>query len=199
MPVYLTCSACGRPFSRTPAKAGAYCSQTCHRQEAQRPGPIALSDDGTTGLVPLYAHDGSVRAHAIIDASDIAWASQWRWHLDTKGYAARSGVSIRLHRELLGLRPGDTRQGDHIDRNKLNDRRANLRIASHQGNMQNRPSQRGSSSSYRGVSFNRKLAKWQASIQIGPKKTYLGVFAEEREAAEVARLARANLMPYATD
>lgn len=62
--------------------------------------------------IPLSARDGSIRAYAIVDATDAHWINQWRWHLD-KGYARRNEwrdgkcIAILLHRELLGLRSGD--------------------------------------------------------------------------------------------
>jgi hypothetical protein len=164
-----------------------------------------MSEDGTTALIELRGIDGSIRDYAIIDAADAEWASQWRWGLDGQGYAARNdGLRPHrryayLHRELLGLpRIGDGRQGDHIDRVRLNNRRSNLRILTSHTNPQNTTS-RKHSSVYRGVAWDPLRGKWTAQIQHQGKYTHLGRFATEEEAAEVARAARARILPFATD
>ena len=168
-----------------------------------RPAPNKIQDDGSIGI-PLCARDGSIRAYAIIDAADATWISQWRWSLN-EGYARRNVWiqqrvrHIYLHRELLGLKRGNRLKGDHIDRDKLNCRRSNLRIVPHVGNMQNVPSHAGSSSSFRGVHWDKAHQKWQAQINTNGKSTYIGLFENEADAAEAARDARQRLMSFAVD
>lgn len=157
-----------------------------------------------TALIPLRARDGSVRAYAIVDAADADWINQWKWHLDVDGYARRSQKingkwqTLLMHRELLGLTQGDGLEGDHIDRNTLNDRRNNLRSLPKGKNMQNFPSM-GGSSSYRGVSWFKRTRKWRAQVQVDGRTVYVGYFRNEQEAANAARLARARLLPYSVD
>jgi hypothetical protein len=151
-------------------------------------------------LIPLRARDGSIRAYAIVDAADAAWVNQWRWCL-SDGYVHRNaggGKHVKLHRELLGLTRGDGVEVDHENRNKLDNRRGNLRRATHAGNMQNHPGY-GGSSKYRGVTWNKKLNKWVASIRAYGKQTHIGVFVSEDEAGAAARRARETLMPLAVD
>ncbi len=201
------CRCCAGEFFVTPYVVeigkGLYCSQSCHYgKQAQR---VALNADGVTATVALHAADGSIRAHALIDASDADFAGQWPWHLSDSGYAVRGDRQdgklriLRLHRELFGIAPGDHREVDHINRNKLDDRRSNLRVATRDEQMQNVPSKPGSSSQYRGVHWHRHRKKWVARIGVGGKSMYLGLFSSEAEAAEAARAARARLMPYAVD
>ncbi len=160
--------------------------------------------DAPIVLVPLRARDGSVRAFAIIDEADSEWVNQWRWYL-CKGYAIRAGwehgrkQTIRLHRLLLGLTHGDGLEGDHLNRDRLDCRRANLRVTTTRGNSQNRSSHTGSTSKYRGVSWSRSNSKWKAEVTVNGKRTYLGHFISESEAAQIAREARSRLLPYATD
>jgi len=169
------------------------------------PAPTANADGSAS--VPLCAKDGSIRAYAAIDIDDAAWASQWRWFLNIHGYAARhdwdgttkTDRTVMLHRELLGLAYGDRRRGDHINRDRLNNRRSNLRLATHAENMQNKNAYRGGTSHYRGVCWNEHTRKWQASLRVNGKSINLGGFADELEAAEAARSARARLMPHAID
>jgi hypothetical protein len=207
MPVQCTCPTCGTTFFRVPSKVlpGSRCSNSCSMRQ-----PILLSefsDDGMTAKIPLCAKDGSIRAYALVDAADEQWVSQWRWHLNAQGYAARQmpisksakqrRQSIRLHRALLGLTPGDGLEGDHKDLDRLNCRRSNLRIVTKTGNRQNRDALRGSTSTHRGVSWDSRARKWIAQVSIGGKNRVLGRFSDELEAAEIAKTARVRFMPAA--
>ena len=153
-------------------------------------------------LIPLRARDGSVRAYALIDVADAEWVNQWRWSLGADGYAYRSRRegrakhTIRLHRAILGLTRGDGQEGDHIDRDRLNCRRTNLRKLPGKGNRQNVSSTIGSSSKYRGVYFDKDSRKWRAYVQVEGRQRYFGRFNDEEAAAEAARLARIRLLPY---
>jgi len=164
-------------------------------------------DTTPTGVVriPLRARDGAVRNYAIVDAADAAWVNQWRWHLSTKGYVSRTAkisgqyVKFRLHRELLGLTNGDGFEGDHINRDRLDNRRCNLRAVSHAANTQNVTSHQGTTSKHRGVSWNKQKRKWEGRVRVNGRAIHLGYFADESQAAEAARAARARLLPNATD
>jgi hypothetical protein len=165
------------------------------------------SDD--TVRIPLRAKDGSVRAYALVDAADAEFVGRWTWRLDAQGYAGRGErvggrtgpyTHIFLHRELLGLPRGDQAIiTDHINRDRLDNRRANLRALLKASNPQNVPSYRGASSQYRGVSWMKRNRKWIAYVQIEGKQHYLGLFVSEDEAASAAKAARVRLLPYATD
>lgn len=80
----------------------------------------------------------------------------------------------------------DGMQTDHINGDRLDNRRANLRICNGMENARNR----GVSarhieipSRYKGVSWERRAARWQAQIGCDGKKFHLGLFATEEEAA----------------
>jgi len=154
-----------------------------------------------TVRIPLRARDGSIRAYALVDAADADWVNQWRWCL-TAGYASRgmrvNGRSrvVYLHRELLALTPGDAFDGDHINRNKMDNRRNNLRALPKGKNLQNVSSQEGSTSRHRGVYWNKKAGKWTAQIGINGRSTYLGLFLREDDAAEAARAAQRRVFPF---
>lgn len=163
-------------------------------------------DTTPTGVVriPLRARDGAVRDYAIVDAADAEWVNQWRWHLSTSGHAARTAsvngkkVMRFLHRELLALAKGDGREGDHINRDRLDNRRCNLRVITHAGNAQNL-SPKGNTSKYRGVHWYARTRKWRACVSAGGKTRVLGQFDTEEEAAKVALAARRELLPFAVD
>lgn len=70
---------------------------------------------------------------------------------------------------------------DHIDGDTLNNRLSNLRKCTKSDNSRNQKKTRGSSK-YKGV-YLYKSGIWRATIQL-EKKTHLGYFEDEREAAQ---------------
>jgi AP2-like factor (euAP2 lineage) len=157
-------------------------------------------------LIPLCALDGTVRAEAVVDAEDAAWA-RWRWSLGRGGYAIRTvrladrrTYSLSLHRAIMGLQRGDPRQVDHINGDVLDCRRSNLRIVPGQAaNRQNVRSRRGSTSSYRGVSWDKRTKSWRAVVKVDGATYWLGRYADEEEAAAVTASFRAVHVPYSVE
>lgn len=171
-------------------------------QYTTEPRPIPLlSDDGLTARLPLRNMARETVAYVTIDAADVEWMNQWNWCLDRDGYVMRGifnggkGRCIKIHRAIMGLSVGDGLEVDHINRDKLDNRRANLRIVPKGSNVQNMGSRVGSSSRFRGVTWNKRSCKWQAQLH----GVYLGMYESEVEAGEVARKARAEKYPYAVD
>lgn len=72
---------------------------------------------------------------------------------------------------------------DHIDRDKLNNTRENLRFATHSQNNQNKQKRKNSTSKFIGVSFRRDKNLWRARICIDKINISLGYFKIEAEAA----------------
>ncbi|HVQ45170.1 MAG TPA: AP2 domain-containing protein [Candidatus Saccharimonadia bacterium] len=152
-----------------------------------------MQSDDTTVRIPLRAKDGSVRAYALIDADDADFVNQWEWHF-ASNYAVRNerfGDSgwrqIFMHREILDLpRLSKYRGpvGDHINRDKLDNRRANLRAVSKSEDAQNGPP-RGGTSATPGVNWHKRQRKWIARVRVGDARRHLGSFDTE-EAASAA-------------
>lgn len=72
---------------------------------------------------------------------------------------------------------------DHINHNRLDNRKENLRECSSEENGRNKSKRSGTYSKFLGVTKSRK--KWMAQIEKDGKSTYLGVFDSEYEAAKV--------------
>ena len=136
---------------------------------------------------------------AIIDSSDFHLVRGRKYFAhgrDQLFYAARTennhatgkNLTVRLHRELLGLKSGDPRHVDHIDGDGLNNTRANLRICTQAENNRNRRSSRWSASKFLGVSKGNGN-KWKAEGGLPNSKggrakhVYLGEFHLEQGAA----------------
>jgi hypothetical protein len=117
-----------------------------------------------------------------VDAADYERLSQYRWHL-CSGYAARyyKGRQLFMHRDLM--QPPKRMVVDHIDHNKTNNCRANLRICTPAENQRNRVKRFGAGSRYKGVCYKKDLRKYYARFRINGQRLWLGCFDDEAEAA----------------
>ncbi len=129
---------------------------------------------------------------ALVDDEDYDHLMQWKWHY-CGGYAMRKErgrrsdphPTILMHRAILTTPSGMLT--DHINLNKLDNRRCNLRICTAAQNNYNRTPYhtRTATSRFKGVRFDRRLNKWQAFIVLQKgKQTHLGYFIDEINAAE---------------
>ena len=158
------------------------------------------------GRIPLRARDGSIRAYALVDDADFAWLNQWDWYLE-KTYAARKEWAtgkhhtIYLHRQILGLERGDPRMGEHENRDRLDYRRSNLRIAGqgHSDNQQNVGLRADNTSGYRGVTWHKLGRKWAARVKLNGKDHHLGLHDTAEMADAAAKAFRAKHMPFSED
>lgn len=103
---------------------------------------------------------------------------------------------IYLHHLVAG-KPGKGMEIDHRDGNKLDARRANLRVCSRMENAQNVSGKKVSSSRFRGVHRTRKNPAsgkvWVAQITCDHRVKCLGNFTTEEEAAAAYNTAAAEL------
>jgi hypothetical protein len=120
---------------------------------------------------------------ALVDPVDADLA-EYRWSaLEYKCgrvYAVRLASTIAMHRVILQrmvdhplVRADRT---DHIKGIGVDNRRSNLRLATHAQNLMNRPQNSSNTSGYKGVSFNKHAKKWRAGITALGKTVCLGYF-----------------------
>jgi|SRR5688572_8503637 len=119
-----------------------------------------------------------------LDDEDAA-ALPGKVSVGSHGYAQlyEDGQVKLLHRHLLGCRLGDRSIVDHVNRNKLDNRRSNLRLVTASESSANITSWAGSG--YRGVYPNKK--RWAAAGKKDGRKVHLGTFDTPEEAAVIAR------------
>jgi len=128
-----------------------------------------------------------------VDPGDAWLIDEYAWYLDKQGYVRTSVWKPKpgepyykaLHREILEA-PNDI-QVDHINHDKLDNRRCNLRFATPTQQQWNQKSVKNSYSKYKGVCFSKgpKQHKkpWYAMIRAENKRVFLGTFKTELEAA----------------
>ncbi len=139
---------------------------------------------------------------ALVDDADFEGLNQWNWHAwwspATRSFYAIRSVPradgkrqcVRMHREVLGLPFGGRQeQGDHINHDTLDNRRANLRVVSCQQNNTNRRKRSDNTSGVKGVSWRKDTGKYRVQIQIAGKKIMLGQYPTLAEASDVSRRA----------
>ena len=131
---------------------------------------------------------------ATIDEDDYDLVKERTWHAlaasNRKGWYAATNMPVgrcqykivRMHRLILGIKDG--RLVDHRNRDGLDNRRDNLRIANH---TQNRANAIGRGvSPYRGVTYEPKrnsARPWVANLWSGRRVKRLGCFETQEEAA----------------
>lgn len=136
-------------------------------------------------MTPLMTKCGTT---FYVDEENEDACKRHSWSLDKNGYVSRKTtlpgrkcVTIFLHRFVFGA--SENQIIDHINHDKLNNTKENLRLASRKENARNQEKTRGVSR-FKGVVFVKKSNKWQAQIGVSTgRHKYLGTFYEENIAA----------------
>ncbi len=139
------------------------------------------------GLGYILLASGEVAIFEPEDFDMVAVQSNWclmgngypsftRYH---EGGGGESRETVRLHDLLMPGAP----MVDHINGDKLDNRRRNLRICGPHENNANRASVSGTSSRFKGVTWDKSREKWMAAIAAYGKSKTLGRFDSEEEAA----------------
>lgn len=123
---------------------------------------------------------------ALVDADDYPALARYEWFAEGSGrhlYAVRKhkGKSVKMHRQILDAPPNLL--VDHIDHDGLNNRRANLRLATFTQNCRNQKKSAKATSRYKGVYWHKHQKKWTAQITAAGKSRHLGYFTNETDAA----------------
>lgn len=115
-----------------------------------------------------------------IDEQDLELVSSMKWHIGDTGYAVWRGIkdgkkqTIRMHRLITNC-PKHLIV-DHINHNRLDNRRINLRVCNQSTNMLNKIDQG------KGYWFQKQNNNWVVEIQ----NKHIGVFSTEEEAKKIA-------------
>jgi len=138
--------------------------------------PLPPEDDGVR-LIPL-----SGGGYAWVDAANYEWLNRYRWRL-MNGYPCRSEKrrQITMHREIM--QPPAGKLVDHIDGNRANARRSNLRLCTVAENQRNKQKVGNCLSRFKGVTYCRRTGKWKAYYRLKGRAHHLGYFDDEVEAA----------------
>lgn len=131
--------------------------------------------------IPLVTNRGGVLGVALVDDADFELVSRYTWRLLKQRHtsyarASINGQRVYMHRFLCP----DADEVDHINHDGLDNRRENLRPATHQQNMQNQSVQ--GDRTYKGIT-QRSAECWIAFIKLDSLQFHLGSFTSPELAA----------------
>lgn len=130
---------------------------------------------------------------AFVDEEDLDRLNAHNWCFGS-GYAVRKGLrseglrgkTVYMHRQILGLDDPET-FCDHINHNRLDNRKENLRVCSCSENGANRLTGRNSGSGFKGVTFIKNYSNrnkpWRAFLMVRGRGLTIGYFATKEQAA----------------
>jgi hypothetical protein len=126
----------------------------------------------------------------IIDKEDYEKLYMFSIHIGNNGYVniLKKGFKMRLLSRFLLDNPKN-KFVDHINRNRLDNRKINLRISDSKQNSRNRTKKLNTSSKYIGVIWLPRRCKWISRIKVNEKEKHLGTFNCEIQAAEARDIA----------
>lgn len=131
--------------------------------------------------------------YALVDPEDFERLNRYKWHCSQSNYAKRatrsqSGkgrkqVEIFMHKVVCP--PPEGMIADHINRNRLDNRKANLRPATWTQNAWNRSSVRKTRKTrHKGIRYYKDTKKWQVRLMINGRRVSFGCYDDEEEAAK---------------
>jgi len=176
---------CGKRHS-----ANGYCSK--HDTQMRMYGKILertifdkneYFDRGEYMEMALYNHQNKIVAYTKFDKEDLEKIRHFKWYYFIFKYVARGYKNkiFLMHREIIDV--PKMMQIDHINGDGLDNRKNNLRIATHGQNMMNKNKPKPKSSIYKGVFSNKLKNKWYSQIAFNYKSYHIGSFDNERHAA----------------
>lgn len=176
------CVACGEKAScRYQGNMEWYCNK--HYLRMYNNGTLAKKKRPRTNTYEICEDKISILTKKgqkiLIDAEDFAKVNQWSWCVNKKGYAVANvqGKVQKIHMLILGPR-GIT---DHINGNKLDNRKQNLRKCSAKENARNSRVGKNNSTGYVGIRVTPK-SRYKVRIMVNRKEIHLGVFDDLQEA-----------------
>ena len=126
-----------------------------------------------------YRSDAKRKWLVMVDDDDYEYLNQFNWHTDKEGSVnswrgSKNNKSVLLPR-LIMKAPANL-EVDHIDGNRLNNQKSNLRLATSSQNKMNRGPRKDNKSGYKGVSWHKQRNQWTARIMANGKYQHLGLF-----------------------
>ena len=149
------------------------------------PNEIVIYDDYAE--IIIYNKHCEEITRTKIDIDDVDRVKNYKWSLSSSGYIDNIKTRISLHRFIMNCPEGKV--VDHINRDKLDNRKCNLRICSQSQNSMNKCKQSNNTSGYTGVYWDKKSSKWQSKIKINGKSINLGYYDDLEEAIKVRKQA----------
>lgn len=195
----ITCEQCKKKVYKKPSKIYEYtfCSIECMgkwRKNNPEYKKTLVGRNTKKRNLNKYIVEGEItkiitknRTEIIIDTDDITKVNKYTWRVNKNGYAItefRKDINktkrIQIHR-LINNTPNGL-STDHINRNRLDNRKCNLRSCTSSQNAMNVEKYRGKTSKAKGVDYVAKDKSWRARISKNGVRITLGYFKNEEDA-----------------
>ncbi len=151
----------------------------------------------STVSINILGRNGTTRGVCLIDEADLSLVEKYRWYVCGNGYVAAPKHNLLLHRYLM--QPPEGMVIDHINGDKLDNRRRNLRVCTHAQNVQNRKgANKTSKTGIRGVGYHPESGKWRARVSFLGKE-YTSYHSTLESAVEGAEALRARFFTHSLE
>jgi len=124
----------------------------------------------------LHNKQKEITGYCQVSEEDYEHLNQYKWYINGNGYVQShfNKKTWSIHRyifiEILKKEITKSNIIDHINNNKLNNSRENLRIATFSENTRNKKKRENTSSKYIGVSFNKNSKIWETRLKFDNKE-----------------------------
>lgn len=136
------------------------------------------------------------KGFALVDDDDYERLTKYAWYINNRGYVSAGEYKNGKRVQILSMHRmvNNTPKGlytDHINHDKFDNRKSNLRTVTSHENQLNRaePHPRNNKSGYRGVHWSKRGGKWEAQIKRNNIIKNLGYYDDLEEAVAVRRAA----------
>lgn len=126
----------------------------------------------------------------LCDLDDLHYIKHHCWYEDKQGYAVSNKNKRRIVFHRIVVNAPIDKEVDHIfqvSRGVCDNRKTNLRLCTHQENMENSSLYKNNNSGYAGVFFDKRNNIWSAGISVKGKNIHLGVFKKKEEAIKARK------------
>ena len=125
--------------------------------------------------------------HFIIDTTDIPLVSRYSWSIGYDGYVVTHKPKMSLHRLIAGVYDPKV-MVDHINRNRKDCRRENLRVISTFGNSCNHSLFQTNKTGYTGVYFSKHSGGYEVKVGYNHRRILLGSTKDEKQLIMLAQM-----------
>ena len=190
------CKKCSVEGCNNKHKAKGYCAK--HYWQMREYGKIIKTRFDANEIIEyddyaeliLYNKQCEEIERVYIDLDDIEGVQKYKWCLSNTGYditRTTNNEYVLMHRFITNC--PDNLVVDHINHNKLDNRKCNLRTCTSQENNKNIGRRCDNSSGITGVYWDKRRNKWYGQICINGKKKFLGYYTTKEEAIETRKQA----------
>ena len=119
--------------------------------------------------IPLKNKNKEIIDYSIVSEEDYLELNKYKWYISNNEYVEGkyNNKTISMHKFIMNIilnKDSKNKIVDHINSNKFDNRRDNLRIVTHSENARNRTKHKNSTSKYYGVSYVKVNNIWMSCI-----------------------------------